>query len=146
MDPEGRQSPGVWQLRWDVATLRVWLLTMRPLGVPSASLPSLLADTHRRLSKVYGALARHRKIFAGAWRTSRLERKAFLHAQEVLRCAQLEARDGDLGGDEREGTAVRHPRGSGPNTRWGAVAAEVEEYSRVRAVAAPMPGHAKNSE
>jgi hypothetical protein len=120
--------------------LRVWLLVIRRLGAMRASLPSLLADAHRRLSKVYGALASHRKFFAGTWRTSRLERKALLHSQEALRYAGLEALDRGFGEDEPEGTPVRQPRGSGPHTLSGTVAADVEEYSGVSAIAAPIRG------
>lgn len=148
VDTEGRQAPGVWELRWDVARLHltVWLLARRGRGVLGAGLPSLLADVHRRLSKEYGALAGHSRIIARAWRTSRLERKASLHAQEVLRYSQREALDGDVGGDEREGTAVRQPRVPGPHTLSGAAAAEVEEYSSVRAIAAPTRGQARRGE
>jgi hypothetical protein len=137
----------VWALGLELVRLRlsIWQARRHRLGAD----PAYLAAAHRRLAKLYGSLALHRKDAENRWNAAKLERRAAHHASEarwyghldLLRSGRRNA--GRLGGrrgpdprDPSDSVRVPHYRGPRPPSLVGGAEAQIEEYVRVRAVAA----------
>lgn len=145
---ESGPVPGVWELRLDVARLRLAIWSAQRHGARGAGHVAFFAEAHRRLAKEYGALARRRALVARRWWAARLVRKAQLHARAAQWYARLDVlrreECGPIGGRQHRGPGpdaisgpigAPQPRGLGPRGLTGGAAVEIEDYVQLDAVA-----------